>query len=152
MRHTHHQQVSLSNSHPWVNVLNVMTELGGAWSWHNLKEFIMNKCVLCKEVATVSYHGYSLCERCHARGHNVLGIQLAVHERKRFEDVVDDHEQELMVLQSKIAEFQNQWYVRPSLSSQLIEWFYDRRDKWYIKMMVLTLPWIPLAFAVHWYW
>ena len=136
----------------------------------------MDKCTLCDLPATQSYHDWSLCSRCQHKGHDVLGIQLADHERslrKRTEyersnmgdkvrvrneqvanlrNTVDEQSQELMVLQSKIAEFQNQWYVRPSLVSQLIDWFHEHKEKWYVQWLVLSLPLIPLAMAVHWYW
>ena len=138
----------------------------------------MDKCTLCHlpPLSDYTYHGYSLCGKCLAKGHDVLGILLAEHERGLRIDVqdernnmedkmrvkseqvanlrntVDEQSQELMVLQSKIAEFENQWYVRPSLVSQLIDWFHEHKEKWYVQWLVLSLPLIPLAMAVHWYW
>ena len=137
----------------------------------------MDKCTLCHlpPLSDYTYHGYSLCGKCQAKG-PVLGILLAEHERGlriKLQDeldcsedilsarntqlgdakkIVDRQSQELMVLQSKIAEFQNQWYVRPSLVSQLIDWFHEHKEKWYVQWLVLSLPLIPLAMAVHWYW
>ena len=69
-----------------------------------------------------------------------------------FDDLVNEHEElegKLVKANERIAKYQRQ--VRP-IYEKFFDILYANRDEWYVKALVLTLPWIPLAFAVHWMW
>lgn len=119
----------------------------------------MYKCLFCEQIANYDHRGYKLCMNCHMEDDDVIDGRIIDHlkekcnemedERWSLEDIITARNKQLSVAKERFAKYQRQ--ARP-LYKKFFDILYANRDEWYVKALVLTLPWIPLAFAVHWMW